>query len=383
MEGHIEKRGKKYSFVVDIGRDPVTKKRKQKRVSGFTSEKKARKAMIDMISDLNNGTYTEPTNATFEKYMTTWLDHKEKRVTYGTYSHYHSYATNHIIPAIGHIKMQDLRPIQLQNFYDSLLADNKLSRRSIHHIHRIISNCLNMAVKMGEIQTNIASVVEPVKVPKTEQNYWDVDEVNTFIESAKGHIHFIAFYLAIFTGMRQGEILGLKWDCVDFDNKQIYVQRSIKRVGSSGELKDLKNSSSYRSITMSENLLDELKKHKATQSEHKMRYRKDYDDQNFVVATKLGTFVLPSNIARAYRLIRNKLDIKQIRFHDLRHTHASLLFKQNVHPKIVQERLGHSSIETTLDTYSHMLPNMQETAAQKLDEMFGESTDFDSDVTSS
>ena len=370
MRGHIEKRGNKYSFILDIGRDPVTRKRRQKRVSGFTSERKARRAMVDMMADLNNNTYTEPTNVTLKKHITTWLNHKEKRVTIGTYNHYHSYATHHIIPAIGHIKIQDLRPIQLQNFYDSLIDNSKLSMRSIHHIHRIISNCLNMAVKMGEIQTNIASVVEPVKVPKTEQNYWDVEDVNAFVDSARGHIHFIGFYLAIFTGMRQGEILGLKWDCVDFDNKKIYVHRSIKRVGSGGELKDLKNNSSYRSITMSETLMRELKKHKSEQNEFKMRYRKDYDDQDFVVATKLGTFVLPSNIARAFRLIRNKLDIKQIRFHDLRHTHASLLFKQNVHPKIVQERLGHSSIETTLDTYSHMLPNMQETAAQKLDEMF-------------
>lgn len=383
MRGHIEKRGNKYSFVVDIGRDPVTKKRKQKRVSGFTSERKARKGMIDMISELNNGAYVEPTNQTLEKYMKTWLEHKEKRVTNGTYNHYKTYAENHIIPGIGHIKMQDLRAIHLQKFYDSLIDNSNLSKRSIHHIHRIISNCLNTAVKMGEIQTNIASVVEPVKVPKTEQNYWDVEEVNVFLDNAKGHIHYVAFYLAIFTGMRQGEILGLKWDCIDFDSKKIYVHRSIKRVGSSGELKDLKNSSSYRSITMSDNLMEELKKHKVIQSEHKMKYRKDYDDQGFVVATKQGTFVLPHNISRAFRLIRNKLELKQIRFHDMRHTHASLLFKENVHPKIVQERLGHSSIETTLDTYSHMLPNMQESAAQKLDEMFNKNTELKSDVTSS
>lgn len=383
MRGHIEKRGNKYSFVVDIGRDPVTKKRRQKRVSGFTSERKARKAMIDMISEINNSTYSEPTEKTFGEYMTEWLAHKEKRVTNGTYNHYKTYAVNHIIPGIGHIKMKDLRPRHLQDFYDALLDNTKLSRRSIHHIGRIISNCLNSAVKMHEIQTNVASVVGAVTVPKTEQMYWDVDEVNKFIESSRDHIHFIAFYLAIFTGMRQGEILGLKWDCVDFDNKTIYVKRSIKRVDNSGELRDLKNNSSYRSITMSDNLINELKQHKKLQNEHKMKFRKDYDDQDFVVATKTGTFVLPTNIARAFRLIRNKLDVKQIRFHDLRHTHASLLLKQNVHPKIVQERLGHSSIETTLDTYSHMLPNMQESVAHKLDEMFNEKDENNSDVTSS
>lgn len=328
-----------------------------------------------MIADINRGTYVEPTNETFGKYLSDWLSHKEKRVAYSTYRHYKSYIENHIDPALGHIKIQDLRPMMLQNFYDSLLDDGKLSRRSIHHIHRIITNCLNFGVKMGEIQTNIASAVEPVKVAKNEQQYWNVDEVNKFLESSRGHIHFIAFYLAIFSGMRQGEILGLKWDSIDFDNKMIFVQRAIKRSENGGELKDLKNSSSYRSITMSEGLILELKKHKSKQNKIKLRVGEDYDDKGFVVATKTGTFVLPTNLSRAFRLIRNKLKIKQIRFHDLRHTHASLLFSQNVHPKIVQERLGHSSIEITLDTYSHMLPNMQETAAQKLDEMFGEKTE--------
>lgn len=383
MRGHISKRGNKYSFVIDIGRDPVTKKRRQKRVSGFTSKKKAREAMTEMIAEINRGTYVEPTNETFGKYLDDWLIHKGKRVAYSTYRHYKSYIDNHIEPALGHIKIQDLRPMLLQNFYDSLLESSKLSNRSIHHIHRIINNCLNFGVKMGEIQTNVAAAIEPVKVPKVEQEYWNVDEVNTFIESARGHIHFIAFYLAIFTGMRQGEILGLKWDSVDLENRMIYVQRSIKRSAGGGELKDLKNSSSYRSITMSEGLIFELKTHKNEQNRIKMRVGRDYSDQGFVVATKTGSFVLPTNLSRSFRTIRNKLDIKQIRFHDLRHTHASLLFKENIHPKIVQERLGHSSIETTLDTYSHMLPNMQKTAAKKLDEMFGKNIDFEGDVTSS
>lgn len=382
MRGHINKRGNKYSFVVDIGRDPVTKKRRQKRMSGFTSEKKARAAMTDMISELNKGLYVEPTNQTFEVHLNQWLSHKKNRVSYGTFTFYDANVRNHIIPALGHIKMQDLRPVHIQDFYDSLLASDTLSRRTVHHIHRIISNCLNMAVRMGELQTNIAAVVEPIRVPRVEQKYWDADEVETFVEAARGHVHFIAFYLAIFTGMRRGEILGLKWDRVDFENKTIYVQRSINEVSGGGKLDNLKSESSYRSITMSEVLIAELKKHKKKQSEHILKMGHDYDNQNFVVATKVGTFVLGSNLSRAFRLIRDRLDIEKIRFHDLRHTHASLLFAEKEHPKVVQERLGHSSIEITMDTYSHMLPNMQEEAARKLDERFGKKDDKKGGVTS-
>jgi len=370
VRGHIVQRGNKYSYVIDIGRDPVTKKRKQKRVSGFTSEKKARKAMIDMIAELNKGGYVEPTNKRLNEYLDDWLVHKKNRVAYSTYLHYEGYIKNHIKPALGNNKVQDLKPMQLQMFYDSLLASGGLSERSINHIHRIISNALNLGVRMGEIQRNVATAVDPVPVKKKELEYWDIKDVNKFVDKARNHIHFIAFYLAIFTGMRQGEILGLKWDAIDFDSKTIHVHRAIKRKEGGYELKDLKNHSSYRSVSMSETLLFELRKHKNKQNEHKLKYSDVYDDQNFVVATALGTFVLPTNLGRAFRLLIKDIDVKQIRFHDLRHTHASLLFRQNVHPKIVQERLGHSTIQMTLDTYSHMLPNMQEAAAQKLDEMF-------------
>src|SRR5690625_4521169 len=338
--------------------------------------------MNEMIVDLNRGTYDEPTNDSFGKYLEDWLKHKEVRVATSTYEHYKSYVDNHIKLALGHHKIQDLKPMTLQEFYDSLLKNSKLSRRSVHHIHRIISNCLNFGVKMGEVKTNVSTVIDPIRVPKRDQQYWNVDEVNTFVEASRNHIHFIAFYLAIFTGMRRGEILGLKWDSVDFENKTIYVQRAIKKSKEGWELEDLKNSSSYRSITMSENLISELKKHKGKQNEHKLRDRKDYNDQGFVAATKTGTFILPSNLSRSFRTIRQKLKIKQIRFHDLRHTHASLLFSLKEHPKVVQERLGHSSIEITMDTYSHMLPNMQKSAAQKLDDMFSKNTDSEDDVIS-
>src|SRR5690625_3154250 len=127
MRGSIQKRGNKYSFVIDIGRDPVTKKRRQKRVSGFTSKKKARKAMNEMINELNKGTYVEPTNETFGKYLDDWLKHKEVRVATSTYEYYKSYVDNHIKPALGHHKTQNLKPMILQEFYDSLLQNSKLS----------------------------------------------------------------------------------------------------------------------------------------------------------------------------------------------------------------------------------------------------------------
>ena len=371
MQGHIIKRGNKYSFVIDIGRDPITKKRKQKRVSGFTSGKKARKAMIDKIAEINKGNYVEPVNETLEKYLTDWLNGKEKRVSYGTYLHYKSYINKHIIPAIGHIKIADLKPRQIQDFYDALLGQEVLSNRSIHHIHRILSNALESGAKIGDIQRNIAKAVDPASVPKHEMKYWSMEVVHGFLENTQKESHFISFYIALFTGMRQGEILGLKWDCVDLENKAIYVHRSLKRKKGKYEIADLKNNSSYRSISISDTDAFELKKHFNQQKEHKLKVGEDYDNQNLVIATAFGNHVLPSNLWRAFSRSIKQIKVEPIRFHDLRHTHASMLFRLlKVHPKIVQERLGHSSIQVTLDTYSHMLPNMQDSLASGLESAF-------------
>lgn len=367
MRGHIRKRGSKYTFVIDIGRDPVTKKRKQKRISGFTSEKKARKAMIDMISQLNKGEYVEPTNDTLGNYLDSWLSHKKKRVAHSTYIHYQSYVLNHIKPALGHIRLFDLNARQIQQFYDSLLEEGSLSQRSMHHIHRILSNAIESGVRIGDIQRNVVKAAAPVKVRKKEMNYWNIETLNRFLEKTRVEDYYIAWYISAFTGMRQGEVLGLKWDCVDFENKTIYVRRAFKKDEGKYTIADLKNNSSDRSISISDTDVFELKKHFNQQKAYKLKIGSDYLNKNLVVATSTGNHVLPSNLGRAFRRCLKQTEIEKIRFHDLRHTHASMLFQLSVHPKIVQERLGHSSIEVTLDTYSHMLPNMQDAVAESLE----------------
>ncbi|MBP1971642.1 integrase [Virgibacillus natechei] len=374
MQGSIIKRGNKYSFVINLGRDPVTKKRKQKRVSGFTSKKKAQAAMNDVINELNKGSYVEPSSETLGDYLDDWLKHKEKRIAHSTYLHYKSYLNNHIKPALGNVKVFDLKPRQVQSFYDSLLEKGDLSERSVHHIHRILSNALEKGARIGDIQSNVAKAVEPATVRKKEMNFWDMDILSDFLDATRQEAHYISWYLGAFTGMRQGEILGLKWDCVDFENKTIHVRRALKRDNDKHIIADLKNNASYRTIAISDSDVFELKKHHNEQKEIKMKIGKDYHDYNLVVATGSGNYVLPSNIWRSFNRCIERLEVERIRFHDLRHTHASMLFSLDVHPKIVQERLGHSSITVTLDTYSHMLPNMQEAVAESLESAFKKET---------
>ncbi|MGY4689611.1 site-specific integrase [Salibacterium sp. K-3] len=206
-----------------------------------------------------------------------------------------------------------------------------------------------------------------------EMGYWEKEEASYFLEVAKEDKNYIFFLLALSTGMRPGEILGLKWRDIDPDNQQLSVLRSLTR---QGELKQPKTKSSRRMISLGEDTLSTLKSHRTRQKEEKMKAGKAYDDQNFVIATKTGNPVLYRNILRTwYRLTKplfDKGELTPIRLYDMRHTHASLLLRENVHPKIVSERLGHASIKITLDTYSHVIPSLQKEAADKFNNaLFG------------
>lgn len=210
MRGHISKRGSRYSFVIDIGRDPVTNKRRQKRVSGFRTKKEATQAMNKMINEINNGTYIETTNETLSEFASSWLEHKKSTVSATTYDFYKSYTNNHIVTAIGNVKLKDITPLMIQDFYNSLVKNSGLSKHSISHVQRVTRIILNHAVALGIIKQSPADHIDTIRVPKKEQQYWTKKEVDIFVDAAREHIHFIAFYIAIFTGMRQGEILGLK-----------------------------------------------------------------------------------------------------------------------------------------------------------------------------
>ncbi|WP_373896173.1 tyrosine-type recombinase/integrase [Virgibacillus sp. CBA3643] len=331
--------------------------------------------MNDVINELNKGSYVEPSSETLGDYLDDWLKHKRKRTAHSTYLHYKSFINNHIKPALGNVKVFDLKPGMVQNFYDSLLDQGELSERSIHHIHRILSNALEKGARIGDIQKNVTKAVEPARVRNKEMNFWNMDTLNDFLEATRQEQHYMAWYIGAFTGMRQGEILGLKWDCIDFENKIIYVRRALKRDDNYDYvIADLKNNSSYRSIAISDSDVFEFKKHYNKQKEHKLKVGKDYYDNNLVIAAAGGNFLLPSNLGRAFRRCMKQTEVEKIRFHDLRHTHASMLFSLKAHPKIVQERLGHSSITVTLDTYSHMLPNMQEAVAESLEDAFKKET---------
>lgn len=254
------------------------------------------------------------------------------------------------------------------------LKEKDLSKRTQRYIFRVLRNAIKSGSKYG-IPQNLFDDIEAPKVPKNQIEYWSEEEVKKFIRTLKNEKHFLPIFIAITTGMRQGEVLGLRWEDVDLDNKVISVQQQLKKK----EVRDrngryeisniLKTSTSYRTISIDDRTVEELRKHKIKQDEEKELVGNGYKNYNLVHATSTGNFILPSNLNSVYWRVIERAAIKRISFHALRHTHATILLKQGAHPKVVQERLGHSSIEITLDTYSHVIPGLQKAAAEK----FGES----------
>ncbi|WML26248.1 site-specific integrase [Neobacillus sp. OS1-33] len=375
MRGTIKKEGTSWFVLYDTGKDPVTGKRKQKKKRGFKTKKEAEKFLSEKLNSINNGTYFEPKDITLNEYLNYWVDNYARlNLAPRTLEHYNYIITQHLKPTLGKIKISNLQPFHLQEYYTQKLETGKiegggLSAQSVKHHHRLISKVLKDAVKWQFISRNVAEAVSPPKTKKVEMQTWDNERVKTFLDASQSSVYYSIYLTAIYTGMRRGEVLGLRWQDVDLENNVIYVRQSLQEVKKVGLTFKEPKSGKGRSITITTTLSKELKKIYKVQLEDKLLLGKEYHDLDLVFAQKNGKPIQPTEMARNYRKLVESSGLPYIRFHDLRHTHATLMLQQGVHPKVVSERLGHSSIGITMDTYTHVLPNMQKEAAQQFDQL--------------
>jgi integrase len=261
----------------------------------------------------------------------------------------------HIKPEIGHYKLSRLRSDQIQTLYSKKL-NSGLSERTVQYIHAVLRRALNFALKWGLIYRNPTDVVEAPRPKKKAPEVLSEDQAKHFLETVKEHRWYPIYVLAIATGMREGEILGLRWEDVDLEHATISVRKTVQSIRGKIIIGEPKTQKSRRTISLPDfavEVLSELEK-----------------SEGFVFTTASGRPVSPRNLLRHFHESLEKAGLPHFRFHDLRHTCATLLLKENVHPKVVQELLGHSSISWTLDTYSHTIRSMQEEAAQKMDGIF-------------
>lgn len=341
-------------------------KRKTIKKRGFTGKKQAREAERLARLEWEKGTYVDLSKITYEEYAWDWLS-KKQDISRKTRLNNEGHLRNHIIPVIGHLLLQKINVYHIEELIQSM-QDKGLAAGTIKKIYNLAQTSFNSAMSKKLINENPFVLVEKSFKPKTGKakvDYWTKEEVKQFLDSLD-HRRRIIFILAIYTGMRQGEILGLRWREIDFDNRQIRVKQIMDFDGTIEQR--VKTHEGYRTISISSFVLSELKKHRAVMLQEKLS-SEEYFDHDLVVCQKNGMPASKTNFHKFWKRQLRKSGVREIRFHDLRHTCASLLFSIGTHPKVVQELLGHSSIKITMDTYSHMLPNMQSEAVEALDEI--------------
>ncbi len=381
MKGSVKKRGKSWCYVVDLPRR-ADGKRNQKIKSGFRTRKEAEAALATTMAEANKGEYIEPSRMTVKDYLTKWLEdsvkHNNKKSTLVNYKYL---LETHVFEEIGEIELGSLQPRHLQQLYSDKLQNGRvygeggLSATTVRRIHAVLRKALSTAVKWQLIRLNPADAVDAPKQSRKEMKCLTKEDVETFLEAVQSDTYKVLYLVAIMTGMRRGEILGLRWQDVDLDNGQASIRQSyIALHDGSMHLDTTKTKGSERTVALSNSVVVALRRHKALQAAHQLKLGHAYKDYDLVFASEMGTPINASNLHRNFKQTLEKAGLPNIRPHDLRHTHATLMLQEGVHPKIVSERLGHSSIQITLDTYSHVLPNLQSEAAQKLDKaLFGKS----------
>ncbi len=352
---------------ITVGYDPATGKRKRKSFYGQTRKEVAEK-IAQTQTEIKNGTFVEPTKTTLGEWLDKWLtSYKKGQLKQGTYEGYESIINVHIKPALGEMPMAKLQANTIQDFYNSKL-ESGLANKTVKHMHVVIRQALQQAVKEGLLNRNVADATSPPTIKSKQMRPLTEEELLTFFEEAKEDRLYAAFLLAATTGLRRGELLGLCWDCVDLDGGVITVKRQLLSLRKKIVLEEsVKSKAGKRSVVLTDDAIRELKTHRKRQAQEKLLMGEAYQDNGLVFCQPDGTFLRPEEFTKRFQRYLKKAGLPKVRLHDLRHTHASLLLARGVHPKVVQERLGHSSITMTLDLYSHMVPGLQEAAARSLD----------------
>lgn len=370
--GTIRKRADgRWEARFTAGFDPVSGKQVQKSVYGGT-QKEVREKLTQITMELDDGTYMESSKDTLSEWLDTWL---ETYVRYSvkpyTMDAYQRSCNNYIKPALGSVKLAALNAPQIQRFYNGLLTEKKLSPKTVRNIHGVFHKALGQAVKLGMIRSNPTVLCDLPKVRRKEIHPMEQGEIAAFLKAIEGSKYELLYRVTLFTGMRQGEVLGLTWDCVDFAHDAIYVNKQLqktKKVGGQYVLAPTKNSRS-RIITVAPSVMTLLKKQKSQQAQMRLLAGQDWKNPwDLVFTNDLGGNLSHFTVYKTFKEIVRSIGLEQERFHDLRHSYAVVSIESGDDIKTVQANLGHATASFTLDVYGHVSQKMRRQSAERMEQ---------------
>ena len=361
-----------WTYVVDVGGQG--RHRVQRKRGGFPTKSAALAAMAKVQLDVASGSWVEPSHCTLGQYLQEqWLPSMRGQVRGSTWIAYELNVRLHVMPQLGNIPLQQLTRARLKQLYQSLAGDGgpaskrPLSAKTIHNVHLTLRKALADAVDERLVARNVAERAHRIPRGHQEMKTWTGKQLALFLRHVGLDRYFALWRVAAMTGMRRGELLGQRWRDIDLDAGRLSVVQQRVR-GADGRLQygPPKTSRGRRSITLDNVTVTALGSHRAAQAADRLAFGPGYCDDGLVFARGDGTPLDPDTISQTFDRHAREAGLPRIRFHDLRHTHASLYLAAGIHPKVVQERLGHSSISVTLDTYSHAVPALQEDAAARV-----------------
>ena len=376
MKGHVRERGKGNWYAVIETRD-MAGKRKRKWVSlpDCKGKRDAQTACSKLITDMNSGAHVEPSRTSVAQFFDRWLKHIRPNVSPRTHERYEQIATKNLVPLLGSKILSKLQPVEISEAYASLLSSGRcdgkggLSPRSVHHAHRVLYSALGQAERWKLIVRNPAALLEKRDRPKIERKAVrtiDAPATAAVFDAARERRLFVPLVLASLCGLRRGEITALRWKSIDFDNAQLAVIASTEQTDAGAIREKEVKSGRARTVAIPSMAVDELRRWRLQQAEELLRLGVRADDEWHVVTQADGSPLRPRSLTHVVSAFLKEWNMT---LHGLRHTHASHMLASKIHPKVVQERLGHSSIAITLDIYSHLMPNMQGEAAAAVDEV--------------
>jgi integrase len=374
-KGHIRQRGPNtFEIKYDTGIDPVTKRRSTKFKTIHGAKRDAQRALRDALTAIDSGTYADPTKMTLTAWLEQWLVEAKGTVGRKTWERYSEITKVHLMPALGTISLAKLAPVHVQAYYADALASGRksgnggLSAQTVVHHARVLSTALRRAKALRLISNNPVEDTSQPRVERREIEVLEPTEAAALLAAARRNRMFPIIFLALATGLRRGEILGLRWSDVDMSRHVLTVAQSLEQTSAGGlVLKAPKTKRSRRTIALSPALVEELTSHRANQAAERLALGMGRDPGGLVFTNIDGGPLRPDGITWRFAKLVKLAKVKRISFHSLRHTHATDLLRAGVHPKIASERLGHSSVAVTMDIYSHALPGLQEDAAQRID----------------
>jgi integrase len=334
--------------------------------------KEAQEKLKKALYEQQQGTLVTAPQQRVAQYLTDWLEHTQKQsVRPRTYERYEEIVRLHIIPALGRHKLHQLSAQHVQAFYTQKLEAG-LSALTVISFHNLLHKALDTAVKWNLVARNVCNAVSPPRRGRFEVTPLTLEQIQQLLAAVEGHRLAALFKLALATGMRRGELLGLKWQDIDFAKGTVQVRRVLSRIpsrlpGKGYAEAEPKTQTSRRTIIVAPFALNALKEHRECQLDERERVGASWQEHDFVFCTPLGTHLNPTrDMLDLLKAFLKQAGLPGIRFHDLRHSSATLLLGLGVHPKVVQEILGHSQISMTLDIYSHVLPSMHQDAMARL-----------------